>query len=261
MTVRIVRPTIGEAHDAVMKHLLSEWLIEAGGTLMTEDNELTFESPGMTVHVTESWRYPKWSPALQFGQSMLEQYVHQLTGITSRTGTNKDFEYTYGNRIFDYPRAEVWRGDDVEGTRLGVDAGSLVLFGDGDGKGLNQVATSIIERLKANPSSRRAIAVTWVAEHDMYSRDPPCLQFIQCLVRDRKVNLHAVFRSHDMAGGWGPNAYALQELKTHIVGALNGPNPDPKTMYVVGYLETYSVSAHIYLKQDQVQAFRKHLNI
>lgn len=245
--IRIEKNTIGEAHDAVMRHLLKQWVVEAEPIITTEDREQTIESPGMSVRVLQPWKDPKTSAALQFGVKALEAYIPEMTGITRDSG----FEYTYGNRLFDYPFIEEWR--DLYGD---IEAASWT--GDGDGYGINQIRESIINRLANNPTSRRAIAVTWVVQKDMESKEPPCLQFVQCLIRDGYLNLHAVFRSHDMAGGWGPNVYALEALQR---ASIEGISQITGETLLQGYIETYSVSAHIYTNHDQVKAFRRHLNL
>lgn len=241
--VVILSDTIGQAHESIMRHLIGLWKLEDEAEIVTEDNERTIEHPGMKVRVLKPWQEPKTSPALDFGPKALEVYINELTGITPRTGTNKDFEYTYGNRLWDYPYYDIPNDE---------------FYGDGHGGGIDQITESIIKRLAENQTSRRAIAVTWVAEKDIISREPPCLQFVQCLIRDGKLNLHAVFRSHDMAGGWGPNVYALEALQRKIckeISITRGFRLDQ------GYIETYSVSAHIYTAHDQVQKFRRHLRI
>lgn len=276
--MEIERETIGQAHDAIMRHLIELWKIEDEEEITTEDNERTIESPGMKVRVLCPWKDPKTSPALDLGPKALEVYVKELTGITPKTGTVKDFEYTYGNRLWDYPRkkgksvAEIltgsgnrvqkfdleWIGDGEHcDIRQGVNNGPMFIRG----RGINQIVGSIVERLALNPTSRRAIAVTWVVEKDVESKEPPCLQFIQCLIRDHKLNLHAVFRSHDMAGGWGPNLFALEALQGEILGEINYSDPEDPWDLQQGYIETYSVSAHMYTSHHQVQKFREHLRI
>lgn len=250
MTIRIEKETIGEAHNATMKHLLQQWVVEAEDIIVTEDDDPTVESPGMAVRVTKPWKSPQWSDALQFRGQMLEEYIREITEISRDTG----FEYTYGNRLWDYPHVE-------ECNDLYGDIEAANWTGDGDGYGINQIRESIINRLATSPTSRRAIAVTWVVMKDLQSRDPPCLQFVQFLLRENHLNLHAVFRSHDMAGGWGPNVYALHGLQLKVINMIRDILPEPKPIILPGYIETYSVSAHIYVKQDQVQAFRRYLNI
>ncbi len=238
--------TIGEAHELIMGNFLRKWKLEDAGEIITEDKERTIEIPGMRVRVFRPWENPKTSRALDFGPKALGIYVKELTGITPKTGTVKDFEYTYGNRLWDYPT-------------INSDPYPPMWNGDGNGEGIDQITKSIINRLVKNSTSRRAIAVTWVAEKDIDSNEPPCLQFVQCLLRDKKLNLHAVFRSHDMAGGWGPNVYALEALQRKICNEIEREIGGIEISQ--GYIETYSVSAHIYTSHDQVTKFRRYLNI
>lgn len=91
--------------------------------------------------------------------------------------------------------------------------------------------------LTKNPTSRRAILVTWWDE-DLNSNDPPCLIVLEFLVRDGKLHMTAFFRSHDIERAWPANVYGLHAIQKHIAAKLPGVEP--------GEITTVSASAHVY---------------
>jgi len=205
---------IGKAHEEVIKSILKH-----GDFLMTEDGEKTLELPEpLNIHIKDPFTDYMISPHNMFGERAMEQYVHDLL-----EGTESDFVYTYHDRLFDYPKTE---GESF--------------IGDGDGRGYDQIEY-IINKLKEAPSSRRATAITWFLPKDEISRNPPCLQRIQCFVREGRLNMHLEFRSNDMLSALGANMYALAHLQKKIADALGLP---------CGWYSHTSVSAHIYYVRD-----------
>jgi len=81
----------------------------------------------------------------------------------------------------------------------------------------------IVRKLTAAKNSRRAIAVTWNPAVDENLDDCPCLQIVQCLIRDGKLQMKAVFRSNDILSAAGANIYALVHLQKTIAGRLGIP--------------------------------------
>ena len=95
----------------------------------------------------------------------------------------------------------------------------------------------IIRELREHPTSRRAIATTWIAIVDQIRQHVPCLQLIELLVRDNKLYMTAIFRSHDIGRAYVSNVYGLGTLQARIAKELG---------VEMGSLTTHSVSAHIY---------------
>ena len=262
--VEVTVKTIAEGHERVVRDIL-----KYGEELTTEDGELTIEWPPhdpYVIHVTEPFTEPMASDVCMFGRHFLDEYVTQL--LTLHPPSDKSATYYYSNRLFDYPllRCDVeepWQED------------PYYYVGDGNGDGLNQVYYSIIKRLAESPNSRRAIAITWVPEMDVCSGEPPCLQLVQCFIRDQTLHMTCYFRSNDMLSAWGANAYGLTYLMKYVCDEIN------KIIYEdgirsglcdcesredcisVGTLTTISSSAHIYWKRDQsdLLAFRRKLNV
>lgn len=207
--------SLGKAHEEVIKTIL-----KYGIYIVTEDNEKTIELPEpLNIHVKEPFADYMVSPYNMFRESAMEKYVHDLL-----YGTDNDFVYTYHNRLFDYP---VTKGEDE-------------ILGDGDKKGIDQIEY-IVKKLTNEPNSRRAEAITWFPFKDASSQNPPCLQRIQCFVRDEKLNMHVEFRSNDMLSALGANMYALVHLQKMIAEKLGTG---------VGWYSHTSVSAHMYHERD-----------
>lgn len=78
----------------------------------------------------------------------------------------------------------------------------------------------VINDLKRNPSSRRAVMVIRDKAVDMGSDDPSCLQLIQYFIRDGKLDCKVLFRSNDACKATFMNAYALIRLQERIANRL-----------------------------------------
>ncbi len=207
--------SISEAHSKLVHHV-----IQYGQPVLTEDREFTVEltSP-LCVHVDRPMEPERILRSVGMSQAFMDSYAQQLRSIT-QTG----FSYTYGNRLCDYPEAH----------------GHLLYTGNGDGNGIDQIQ-SVINRLNCTPTTRRAIMHTWVVPIDIKAEHVPCMQTVQFLIRNNRLNCVATFRSNDMLMAWGANAYGLSELMQVVADG---------TYVDVGFLETYSISAHIYYNRD-----------
>lgn len=202
---------IGKAHEEVIKTIL-----KYGRYLLTEDGEKTLEMPEpLNIHVGDPFADYMISPHNMFGAGAMRSYVRDLL-----EGSDSDFVYTYHDRLFAYPRS--------------------------DGGGYDQIAY-IVEKLESEPASRRAMAITWSPEKDMASANPPCLQRMQCFVRDGNLNMHVEFRSNDMLSALGANMYALAHLQKSVADALG---------VAVGWYSHTSVSAHLYYERDYEELMR-----
>ncbi|MFO8016300.1 MAG: thymidylate synthase [Candidatus Woesearchaeota archaeon] len=142
-----------------------------------------------------------WYEFFNFTRKELEEYYPQV--LTSRS--IKGINYTYGQRLMDY-------------------------------NGIDQIK-SVIEKLKKEPFTRRAIAVTWEADKDVYNKNAPCLDLVNFIVQDNKLFMNAYFRSHDMYRGWPQNCFALRKLQKHVSDETGIP---------MGDMTIFSASAHIY---------------
>ena len=208
--MRIIRaPSIGTAHDLVVKMVL-----EKGWVLNTEDREATIEFDEIAMRIEHPDTDPMVSPHSRFSRKFVEQYAHDLL-----FGTSAVFEYDYHDRLYNWgtPLA-------AEGTVLHID----------------QIAY-IVRKLASSQVSRRAMAITWNPYIDEQLDDCPCLQLVQCLVRNGHLSMKVVFRSNDMLTAAGANMFALVHLQKYIAEQLGLP---------LGYYTHISLVPHIYYKRD-----------
>ncbi len=60
-----------------------------------------------------------------------------------------------------------------------------------------------------------------------------------------------------MLSAWGQNAYGLAHLQQYIVDEINkGLSYKSGEKITIGWLETISISAHMYFKRDQLELMR-----
>ena len=208
--MRVIRaPDISRAHEQVVKMIL-----EKGWVLQTEDAETTIEFEEIAMQVDTPLAEPMVSPHSRFQQKFVEQYAYDLLN-----GSHASFEYDYHGRLFDW------------GERLTV---------DGQPIHVNQI-DYIVEKLKSSPVSRRAIAITWNPVIDEKLDDCPCLQLVQCVLREGKLDMRVIFRSNDMLTAAGANMYALVQLQKSIAEKLGVP---------CGTYTHISLVPHIYYLRD-----------
>lgn len=182
-------------------------LIESfGEQVITEDRKLTKEICNLQLCIINPLEgYP--IRGSDWDMAGLNKYAEQLLSGENPSG----FRYTYGERLVTYP--------DTEGHSV-----------------IDQI-DFCIARLRENPTSRRAIAITWVPDWDADMDEVPCLQLLDFLVRGGKLQCTAVFRSQDILRAWPCNVYGIAKLMHHVADEVGVP---------VGSLTTISCSAHIY---------------
>lgn len=263
----IRKRSIGEAHEEVIREIANRCKDDVR---VTEDGEYTWdpEEP-ISIHIDEPFSEPMRSGASLFGEGFSDIYQASLYTITPRRNDGTDAVYTYGNRLRDYPVADLAYGGKEAGfvrkllnslfRKIGYvpveSVGEITWRGDGNYGGIDQIQESIIRRLIQNPESRRAIAITWFPQRDVNADEPPCLQIVQAVI-DKKshLNLICLFRSNDMLSAWGQNAYGLAHLQQFIVSSINeGRGRKGGEELVPGWLETISISAHMYFHRDQLE--------
>ena len=118
-----------------------------------------------------------------------------------------EFEYTYGERL------NAWGSETVDQIEY------------------------VINKLKLNPHSRRAVATTWDPRKDTVNDEVPCLNHFVFMEREGELDISVMIRSNDMYGAWPANVYALGELLSYVA---------EQTDLSSGKITTLSVNAHIY---------------
>lgn len=189
-------------------------ILRSGEIVRTEMNDITKELRNVLIEITNpsdksiSSKYP-------FGENAVREYVNQLL-----YGAKNKFSYDYHSRLFE------WKCFDDCGV-------------------VNQIEY-IIEKLKKEMNSRRALAITWnpyVDTSDLSnSVSVPCLQYVQFLVRNGKLEMSVVFRSNDVLLAYHSNAIGLITLGEKVAKEIG--------VELSKYCH-YIVSAHIYVERDK----------
>lgn len=131
-------------------------------------------------------------------KDLLDSYIPQV--ITDKKDIN--LEYTYGTRLYRHNQIE-----------------------------------NLIEELKQNKYSRRALALTYSSKKDSTSKNPPCLILINFSIQLNMLYMSCYFRSQDMMNAYCLNIYALSQLHQQINKIL---------LTQLGDLCIFTNSAHVY---------------
>ena len=147
----------------------------------------------VTMVVNEPLAEPRISKLCICTPESLEQYRQEMLDGILDFCIGHGWDYTYHNRMANYE----------------VGARGF----------LNQV-DFVIEELRRNPESRRAVIDVRDNSVDPYGEDPACLQHCQFFIRGGKLNAYILFRSNDACKATFMNAFALIELQKKIADAL-----------------------------------------
>ena len=175
----------------------------------------------MTIFIEHPIQEPMISKLFIGGPEELEQYRQEmLDGILDFEIDKGNWAYTYHDRMVNYPidnqeeKPEEWS--------------------------LNQIQF-VVDELKRNPSSRRAVILIRDNSEDAYSDDPACLQHIQYFLHDNKLDCKVLFRSNDACKASFMNMFALILLQKKIADALGAE---------VGHYVHRANSFHCYAKDS-----------
>ena len=111
----------------------------------------------------------------------------------------------------------------------------------GEVRGINQFDV-ICNRLRNNSGSNRAVATLYIAGLDENETHIPCLQWIQCTIRNDELILHVLFRSNDLWSAFPSNMMFLMYLGLKFEEELRKDYPLLK-FKGISYTST---SLHIY---------------
>jgi len=163
-------------------------------------------------------------------ERMLSEYGKQFL-----SPENKGFSYTYGERLRNWhSKMEHFVCDK-----------SLICPHFSNSKKTNQGIDQIqviIERIRNNKNTRRATATTWIPPIDAKAEEVPCMILVDFKLR-KKLELTALFRSHDFYGAYPYNIYALSKLQEYVEEQIRMPEKIPAKL---GGITVLSISAHIY---------------
>ena len=168
--------------EAYHKALRDLW--DWGETTNCSDWKTTTLEAAMTMQVLNPLKEPMISKFFIGGPRELQQYcMEMLDGILDFEVEKGKWAYTYHQRYSDQ-----------------------IPF--------------ILQELRRNPDSRRAVMTIRDKDADMGSDDPACLQHIQYFIRQGKLDCMALFRSNDACKATFMNAFALIMLQKRLAEEL-----------------------------------------
>lgn len=151
--------------------------------------------------------------------SALKSYVIQLDDDNQIFLDTESFIYTYPERLFNIKQST--RKNDIVN--------------------INQFDV-ICNRLREHDGSNRAVATLYIGALDQYEQHIPCLNWLQCLIREDKLSLHVMFRSNDLYTAFPSNMLFLQYFGLKITEELKKNYP----LLVFKGIYYNSTSLHIY---------------
>ncbi len=186
-------------------------IIRYGDVKKTESGsaqkELQSMSWTITGESTKTFTIPDWPTSLKNHIGLHEDMLTQYKQIFLTAHKPPDSAYTYGNRLYNYPG------------------------------NINQI-DQMIDKINKEYETRRAYATTFYPALDYTLSSPPCLTSVQFLtITNKRINMFAHFRSHDIFKAALPNAFGLLHLHQYVAD---------HTGTTTGTLTITSVSAHIY---------------
>lgn len=169
----------------------------------------------LTAHILNPLEEPMISKCFIGGWKELEQYrMEMLDGILDFEVENGNWSYTYHQRIASQLK---W----------------------------------VVRELTRNPDSRRAVIMVRTRD-DIGSDDPACMQHIQFLIRNNKLDMKVLFRSNDACKANFMNMFALICLQEKIANELG---------VEVGTYTHRANSFHCYEKDfDLLKGYCKRIN-
>lgn len=189
-------------------------LQNAGDVVGCPDYNQMQKECSMTICIENPTEEPRISKLIIGGHYELQQYVLEiLDGILDfKIGDGNCWEYTYHDRYaYQIP--------------------------------------FILQELKRNPLTRRAIMNIRDFAVDSKNADPACMQSLQFFIRGDKLHMKVLFRSNDLPEAFFFNAFALIKLQEKIASELGIP---------IGSYTHRSNSMHCYEKNfSMLESFVK----
>ncbi|GHV01457.1 hypothetical protein FACS1894211_11270 [Clostridia bacterium] len=193
-------------------HRALEALRERGERVGCADYNTECLECAMTVAVSEPLSEPRISKLIIGGPRELQQYSMEILDGILDFRIGHGWHYTYHARYAKYYKF-------------------------------------VVDELKRNPESRRAVVSVRENAEDAHTDSPACLQSLQFMIRGGRLDLTVLFRSNDLPEAFFFNAFALIQLQERTAAALCVP---------VGTYTHRSNSMHAYKKNfDMLDGFVK----
>jgi|WetSurMetagenome_2_1015567.scaffolds.fasta_scaffold11278_6 thymidylate synthase len=255
--MEIITTTLSEAHEAAIDAVLNtSKAIEIQTHADKAEKTIEFEAEDgsdeiIVIKVLEPLKEPQVSKGAMFKEGFTAAYKKQFLTLTPPRADGKHATYTYWNRLADYPYS-------------GIDpCGDFNEFehGNGKGNGYNQV-DELIGKIASDPNSRRGVMITWKPEFDSESLEPPCMNWVQFVIRKGKVNMRCIFRSQDILSGLGENLVGCAAMLEYVTKEINVRIFGSTIPYEVGSLILISTIPHIYHIRDahELQMMKTEIN-
>lgn len=198
--MEIIADTISEAWEKSIYNLINN----TAPLVFTQRGERAKELIGVQMTIAKPLSNPIISKIYPFGDLFIEDYCANILNASS--GGN----HSISSRI--------------------VKSKKLVE------KSNNQII-KVVNLLRKEPDTRRAIICLWDAENDIHTQHPPCACTIQFLLRDNKLDTIAYFRSNDSWMAALPDMIAITRLSNIVVEKLN---------VNIGKYHHFAASYHLY---------------
>jgi thymidylate synthase len=137
----------------------------------------------MTIWIENPLREPRISKLIIGGPYDLQRYVMEIVDGIMNFKIGQNWDYTYNARFEKY-------------------------------------YNFVVDELKRNSETRRAIISIRDNEADSKTSNPACLQSIQFFIRDNKLDQMVLFRSNDLPEAFFFNAFAFIKLQEKIAKEL-----------------------------------------
>lgn len=173
---KVIGKTIGDVWVDILKYINKFGMVKKSQYGDDQKEIISLVS----VVTEEDPDNPKWYDFFDFTKEELEAYIPQVTTSSPVEG----LDYTYGSRLMNF-------------------------------RNIDQIK-NMVEQLKSENYTRRALACTWDIVKDYNNPKAPCLDLVQALVQENKLYLTCYFRSNDMYDAWPRNAFALRKLQKNI---------------------------------------------
>lgn len=197
--------TLPRAYHKALLHLYIDGEIADCADWNQKQKEIS-----VTIVIMNPLEEPMISKLFIGGPEELEQYRQEmLEGILDFEVEKGNWAYTYHDRMVNYPKYNHFNFHSTGGK----------LCKSYTRHSLNQI-DFVINELKRNPSSRRAVILIRDNLEDAYSDDPACLQHIQYFIREDKLHCKVLFRSNDACKASFMNMFALIMLQKRIADEL-----------------------------------------
>lgn len=207
--------TVADSYAAVVNHF--QWN-RTEITKAETGKEIWRLSP-MTIVIDNPCQSDKWIHAKSpVGPMYYEEYIDEIV----KGKHSGKFDYDYHSRLFNHSvNTDLGLVESMIPDKDTCQAHVKVLLKHLSGRSSNQIEY-IIKKLKQFPTSRRALAITWepVIDAKVTDHEVPCLQYIQCMINQGRLDMIVMFRSEDMLLGYPVNVVGLVNLMMYIANQI-----------------------------------------